>query len=755
MIGERLRSAASAVLAWMRAMPAGQFRVAVVAVCGIAVVAAVLVRDRQIRKRFDARVGEVRTTASAEIAALKTELTAARTAAVKAAEPVKATPVPEAPPRLVTLSITDKRRELARKALPAFDPQVEVEVPFTRFATASHTARFLIKPSALASTLDIAGLVRVAFPRQGVPLKMVELAPGRLAVFFRETFSGRLYLYRVGTTIEKEIRIRGPVDAEPILREAIVHNGRLLAILYDNERMVNEVVALDPDAADDAVTPTAIATLPTLEDPAGRTYEMIPTLRFLSDGQRLWTVGGNIIAQIASEAAAAMSPVRLSGCLRVQDAVLVAQELVVLCLVRANGAGQPYSTAQYVVEGDTSAFKLVRWSLDKGSSETPLANDSGLPYLDAGGTLHYARAAREVGRLLHADLLANHASGTMELGSNNLEGRVAWSQIYFLNGLLDLLLLAKTDDRAFELFAPLVTVGKQRLDLEIYLLNRLVASDIGFVTKGFTVKRVPAIFAVQTSRLLLLFNRYVREVTSGAELTTLKQLRADVLALRGHIDEIAVAGPQSLEPAPGKHYMRWPKGSAFYFDGLNVPYNHQNEWAYAVFDSIGDAGPLSEEEVSAYRSAKDIVEQFIEACAAGLAMPSSGTWPYWWGPAREGWTSESGTSVNTKSYAGDKLVAWISFRSIDAMSLMAGRNHLPVAATSRLRSSIADLVSRGLIYPFVGASFAKYESIPLTHGAAALSYARMTAPSDLQNSVWAAFALASQSSHGITSATDK
>lgn len=33
---------------------------------------------------------------------------------------------------------------------------------------------------------------------------------------------------------------------------------------------------------------------------------------------------------------------------------------------------------------------------------------------------------------------------------------------------------------------------------------------------------------------------------------------------------------------PGNAHLRWPYGSAFYFDGLAVPYKHQNEWAYAM-----------------------------------------------------------------------------------------------------------------------------------------------------------------------------
>lgn len=151
---------------------------------------------------------------------------------------------------------------------------------------------------------------------------------------------------------------------------------------------------------------------------------------------------------------------------------------------------------------------------------------------------------------------------------------------------------------------------------------------------------------------------------------------------------------------------------------------------------------------AAYAAAKDIIAQFVGAAAPGSSFPASGTWRYWWGRAREGWTRQSDLSTNTPEYAGDKLFAWISFRSIDVMSVLAARDHVPSAATSRLRASIADLVAQGLVYPFVAASFANREEVPLANPAAALAYARMTAPSDLRSTVWALYALVRMASPG-------
>jgi hypothetical protein len=726
MIAERLRSTASAVLAWIRAMSAGQFRIAVVAVCGIAVLGAVLVRDRQNRKRFDARIGEARTTASAEIASLKSELTAARAASAKLTDPAKA--AQEAPPRLVTLSITDKRRELARKALPAFDPQAEVEVPFTRFTTANHTARFLIKPAALTSTLDIAGHAKVGFPRQGVPLKMVELAPGRFAVFFRETFSGRLYLYRdlyrIGKTIEKEIRIRGPVDAEPILREAIVHNGRLLAILYDNERMVNEVVALDPDATADAVTPTAIATLPTLEDPAGTHYEMMPTLFMLPHGEQLWIVGGTLVSRLGEKDLAETH--RLKECVRAQEAVAGEQGPVVLCLAKT---------------AERAPFLLSQWQRGGMAGASAPLDSKTIPHrlrIERGQAAYdLAKSTADLERLMRFDLEHNQLSGVMELGTNNYEGRIAWSKVYFLNGLLDLVRMAQTDNDAFDRIGSLLADAKRRLDIEMHLLDRLNSSEVGYITKAFTVKREPALFAVQTGRLLLLFNRYQREIQHGTVITSAGRLQQDVFTFKVHIDQLRLAGPEPGGARQGRHYLAWPKGSAFFFDGLNVPYNHQNEWAYAVFDTLKGVAKLDPVQMRAREQATQIINQFLDDVTPEGEFPRSGEWPYWWGKAKQGWAESEGVSTHMKSYAGDKSVAFISFRSIDSMSTLAAERASWRASSQSLVESIHRAVAKGHVYPFVASSFVDRGYRPALEPAVSLGYLRMTAPWELQGAVWA------------------
>ncbi len=634
--------------------------------------------------------------------------------------------VEESAIELVDLSITTIRANMVAEAMPSFDPMTEVEVPFTRFETANHTGRFLIVPALAKSVLEIGGIGRISFDRNGVPLKMVEIGNGQIAIFFRESFSGHLYLYklRADGIVSQSARIRGFSDAEPILRNAIFHRERLIAILYDNERGLNEVVLLDQEETTGELQPKLIAALPTLEDPAGGNYEMMPTLFLLPAGEELWIVGGTLVARLGVEGLAEQH--RLAPCERTQEAVAGGDGPIVLCLLDSGGEYQ---------------FALSHWSLGGQRGEYSMLSEGKVPFdLSAANNLvefNFLETTDDVSRLLRYDLTNNQVSGVMELGSNNIEGRIAWSQIYFLNGLLDIIRMAATDNQAFERLYPLVRDAKLRLDIEMQLLDKLMETPLGYLTEAFTKGREPALFAVQTGRLLLLFNRYADEISNGVSLTSHEALRESVLSLNGHIDQLRVAREGDIGVAHGRHFLAWPKGSTFPFDGLNVPFNHQNEWAYAVLDTYekGEWSVLADEAASI---SVEIINHFLEAVAPDARFPHDGEWPYWWGQAWEGWTVEEDVSVNTPAYVGDKSVAFISFRSIDLMSTMAAHRLSFLASEQTLRESMERAVARGHVYPFVAASFVEDGYRPALDIGVALHYARQTAPWELQSAVWAA-----------------
>lgn len=102
-------------------------------------------------------------------------------------------------------------------------------------------------------------------------------------------------------------------------------------------------------------------------------------------------------------------------------------------------------------------------------------------------------------------------AGTLEYGIDNVEGRIPWSQLYYLNGFLDLLGLSQQQPDHWASFGPLMAEIRSRLDMEAALLDQHWSAG-RYTTRAFSVDRSPQLFAVQTARPLLFFERYRGEL---------------------------------------------------------------------------------------------------------------------------------------------------------------------------------------------------------------------------------------------------
>lgn len=555
------------------------------------------------------------------------------------------------------------------------------------------------------------------FPEPGVPLARFESSSGR-HVLFRQFPTDRLLLQRYDADGRAECALPlqhgGRADAQPILRAATEHGGRLYVVYYDNPGSANWLVSWTLAAAcTDASTPIK---LPSLEDPAGSTYEMIPALRFHARGDRLYLVGGTLEAEVTVNGIEAR---RVEGCRHVIESTVTPRGPAHLCIAAETGAH------------GARGFKVVApRGVDVPALDPTLGVPWGLSWSVRRLQIDHARTPEQLGQLFVRDFLATQHHGWFDFGINNDEGRMPWSQIYYLNGLLDLLDVARRSDGAQRIFGPLVRDVRQRLDLEIALMDRHYAAG-RYRTRAFTVDRSQALFAVQTARLLLLFQRYRAEVPGALSLASFDGLKRDVLTLKDHIEVLARDGETAQWLTPGRAHLRWPKGSKFYFDGLAVPFNHQNEWAYAVAenaDPLLDAAPLS--------AAREIVQHFVDRIAPGGQLPSTGVWDYWWGRAHDGWTAADQVSVHKPDYPGDKGKAWISFRTIDAMALMSVSRQADRAVHAKAIESAAALTSQGLLYPLANQSLVGQTGRVHLQPEVAYEYARLTSPWELANVVW-------------------
>ena len=314
--------------------------------------------------------------------------------------------------------------------------------------------------------------------------------------------------------------------------------------------------------------------LPSFEDPAGSNYEMMANI-FIHpiDSKSYWLAAGSFLGIIGPNTILAQH--RIPNCLRVQEFVGIDNIASAFCVNRY---------------GSKHVFSLSTWSSSGAIGTFKHFNGQSIPFnfRFSNGRLLFDSAdlASKFTDLLRFDLQRNHSSGVMEMASSNVEGRVAWSQIYYLNGYLDILELASKNVSVRSKYQAILPDIKKRLDIEMTLLLLILKSHEGFLTKAFTVDRSPNLFAVQTSRLLLLLNRYHRLSNNDSIDPYHLKLFKSVATLAGHIDILAISDGEQHGLDKGSFYLKWPKGSAFPFDGLNVPYNHQNEWAYSVLDSL-------------------------------------------------------------------------------------------------------------------------------------------------------------------------
>jgi hypothetical protein len=602
----------------------------------------------------------------------------------------------------------------------------KVQVPNVKLATATDRISVLFDSDTAISELlsDDKHLIR--FERPGVPVWMNRDSLGQWSIFFRSIPEGRLSLVRISEngSLEQVLDIGRISDAELMFRAAAWHQGTLYLVAYDNPTLSNYLVVIDVLKGGNYIESPPIK-LPSFQDPAGGTYEMIPCAQLVVGGNSLYLFAGTLRALIADHGAI-ITEERLPNCLRVVEASGGTVGAAALC--QAKEPENPLRPYFIVGTPDT---------------HVPSIDQDGVPWMlrfeNGKFVVNYATSPQALAAMLDFDLRRIQQSGWMEFGIDNTEGRIPWSQIYYLNGYLDLLLLADRDPVFGREYSTLLDNVRKRLDMEMQLVDRVWRSG-RYLTRAFTVDRSEALFAVQTSRLLLLMDRYRREISDPLELAGHNDLRNSVLSLDRHIEVLSRSGEKPRWLPPGMPHLRWPHGSKFYFDGTAVPFNHQNEWAYAVLsETAGRKDATTTKEVGS--DAEKVVRFFLDRVSSRGELPRHGVWDYWWGTAYDGWSRDDGVSVNKPEYAGDKIKAWISFRSIDAMAALTASTTLAPEIRSRLIGSISSLVFHGHLYPFVSYELLKHGQSPAIRKDVAIRYSRVSSPWELQNAAWAHYFL--------------
>ncbi|WP_156390423.1 hypothetical protein [Rhizobium sp. Root1203] len=606
---------------------------------------------------------------------------------------------------------------------------LSAEVPFVSFAPDDQSGATRVKttPGDPSSFMMVkSGTAEISFDPGEIPIATDALGDGKV-VFVRHIGQNTLTIeYRdaEGRRVDRRQVVHAAGRSEPMFRAATTYGNRLYLVYYDNFSVRNFATAYELNAGRLVQVMNPVE-LPSLEDPAGGTYEMIPAIFLLPRKNGIEIVGGVLSAQLHADGT--LESTRINDCVRAIEAVSTPDGPAVLCHRLSRGD----NVSRYFISAPRSLTL---------PSISPNAVPFHLEYDHGELSVQHARTPADFAAMFTFDLERIQQNGWMEFGVGNVEARIPWSQIYYLNGFLDLLKLSKEDGQMRNAFEHLVPKIRERLDLEVYWLGQHWKRG-NYQTRAFTVDRSPALFAVQTSRLLLLLDRYLKELDAPTAISadTFQDLREAVHCLRDHIDVLAYGGELPHWMAGDRANLRWPKGSKFKFDGLAVPFNHQNEWAYSVIRT-GTVQKCSQ----APKAAQDIITHFVDHIAPSGILPNSGIWNYWWGTAYDGWTKDEGISVNYPEYTGDKSRAWISFKTIDTMSLLGSIDALPVSVRGNVLASAAHLIQLGRLYPFAAYELQRRGYKVNLDRDVALDYSRVSSPWELQNAVWAYRALLSE-----------
>lgn len=508
---------------------------------------------------------------------------------------------------------------------------------------------------------------------------------------------------------------------QPIFRAAASFGGTLDLVYFDNIRQANLLYSVTASGGS-IVAARPELRLPSFEDPTGGTYEMIPKVFVFKNAEKATSIAaGPVLLELQD--GEIVTNDRQDNCSQIIEAVHSGRGFAALCRnMQAESVEKVYSIRQ------------------TGSLAAP-DYDGADPIFDLridGDKIVFRRVtdAASLQALLGWELRNAMQGGWMQYGISNTESRIPWDQIYYLNGLIDLLDLARDHGAMRAHVAPYRDSLVQRIDEEIaYLAEHWI--DGRYKTRAFSVDRSPQLFAVQTSRLLLLLDRLRGSAVLEDHPDAYFDLHRSVHCLADHIEALST-DPQPegwmFRDAP---YLKWPRGSAFYFDGLNVPYNHQNEWAYAVLSTPRSlACPQSEE------AAGNILSFFLNRESFSGLLPAHGVWQYWWGQAYDGWDARDALSINLPEYGGDLITAWISFRSIDIMSLLSHGRDLPEHVRHNLIASAQGLLADGKLYPFVNYALREHDDDVVLNPVATMIYARAASSWEFQNMAWAHLALA-------------
>ncbi|HJK85150.1 MAG TPA: hypothetical protein QKA37_00925 [Candidatus Megaira endosymbiont of Stentor roeselii] len=566
------------------------------------------------------------------------------------------------------------------------DEKTFSEIYFTNYNTENHHIKAYLDVQSHKIILSVNKKLNIKL-NSNLPVKILELTPNRLIIFTRNIFQKGFKIIQL-TLNEKMIE-------EISLPEAFQDYGYFRGAFFNGKYVyfVNYVPKNFNDSliADEHGDLNILYRLSLLNDTAafdnnfsinlGKDQDIRfgidRVIHFASiDDNKLITCSGNY-CNIINESNNFIEKIDLP-----KDFFILELKGNKTCAYGLLATNSKDSNPSYI------SYNLINKDISKNLGTTPVYE----MYLDNNchETFKTLNASNREEYLQHL-IFRTKDSGLLEMGMDNDQARIAWSQVYYLNLFIDIVSPRFLNE--FEFYSTeFKTKLKKRLNQEISLLNNYIKDGVKTVkTTRYSTKKQPRIYAVQTGRILRLLKRYDSTI---ATLPNLNKFRDEVENLIDHEEVLYQSNNTDIDNlSKGRISLKWPKGIDFPFDGFKIPFNHQDDWAAGV--TYGNLYNKNNE------IAKNIILTFLEKSGVREANLENYTWKYWYGRVAEKWTKDDNLSINTPIHPGDTGQADISYLTIDVMALLTVAKKYPELLTDKMFNQIKKAVQYGLLFPFV------------------------------------------------------
>lgn len=367
------------------------------------------------------------------------------------------------------------------------------------------------------------------------------------------------------------------------------------------------------------------------------------------------------------------------------------------------------------VAGEVTYMDCGIWP-DGGCHDVP---DGQIPMgYRADGALSGVATCADVESVMRKDLASMPGHGQTYLGMNNLEGRIAWGQVYVLDGMLDVIEgLALPQWR----FNTLRQEMRQRVGIELAWWSVLTKTDNPWLwSRRYSIERADIVSVVHIGRMA--------RVAARAEMLGMPVPPGLTATLAG----ILRSPDRTIEEIRGQQIL-FRKGGAFHLDGSNAPWNIQSGW-------IEGLAALARTTVFDDVTRLAAIAMIFDFVRVEIAAKMPDLWQYCTGKCLQGWKASDNISVNTPDWEGNKTrtsTAHVSYRTMDARAVLDAMAVWKLEGLEWFPRYISGLVERGWLYPMAKAPLAHHGLRPRLSVGTVGRFGRSAIPFDFHNQVWA------------------